>query len=197
VKVVVIVLEVVMIEVVDVVMTVVVNVVMVDVADVEIVDVVVIVVVVGPVVSVEVMVVTVVVGIIVVVVMGIVEVAVVPIIVVDVVGTTVVVVIDVPHVAKPTWLVSNVTAPFLARALPMIFVPVVTVMLVRARMFPLNMVLVPKVADFPICQKTLQGLPPLVMITDDALAVVSVLAIWKIQTALGLPCAFKVNFPVN
>jgi hypothetical protein len=94
-------------------------------------------------------------------------------------------------------LESKVTAPFLAKILPMIFVPVVTVMLARARMFPLNMVLVPKVADFPICQKTLHGFPPLVIITDEALAVVSVLAIWKIQTALGLPCAFKINFPVN
>jgi hypothetical protein len=195
--VVVIVLEVVMVEVFDVVMTVVIDVVMVDVADVEIVDVVVMVVVVGPVVSIEVIVVTVVVGITVVVVMGIVDVTVVPITVVEVVGMTVVVVTAVPQAAKPTWFVSKVTAPFLASALPVMFVPVVTVMLVRARIFPLNLLFVPKTAELPTCQKTLHGLPPLVMTTDDALAVVRVLAIWKIHTALGSPCAFSVNVPVN
>jgi hypothetical protein len=197
VKVVVTVVEVVMIEVVDEVSTVVIDVVMVEVSDVEIVDVVVMVVVIGPVVSVEVIVVTVVVGITVVVVIGIVEVAVVEIMVVEVVGITVVVVMAVPQVAKPTWFVSKVTAPFLAKVLPIMFVPVVTVTLVRARIFPLNLLFVPRVADFPTCQKTLHGLPPLVTTTDEALAVVSVLAIWKIQTALGFPCAFRVNVPVS
>jgi len=119
------------------------------------------------------------------------------IVVTVVVGITVVVVTTVPQVEKLMWLASRVTAPFLASVLPVIVVPVVTVMLVRARMFPLNFVFVPRVAELPICQKTLQGLPPLVMTTDDALAVVSVLPIWKIQTAFGLPCALRVNVPVS
>ncbi len=45
--------------------------------------------------------------------------------------------------------VSNVTAPFSAMALPLRFVPVVTVILVSARMFPWNRVPVPRVAELP------------------------------------------------
>jgi len=119
------------------------------------------------------------------------------IVVVIVVDFTVVEVKVVPQAENPMWLASRVTPPFLASALPVIVVPVVTVMLVSARMFPLNFEFVPRVAEAPICQKTLHGLPPLVTATDDELAVVSILPIWKIQTAFGLPCALRVKVPVS
>ena len=50
-------------------------------------------------------------------------------------------------------LVSIVTAPFLAKALPqVILAPVFRVMLVSARMFPSNLVPVPRVAEVPTTQ---------------------------------------------
>ena len=96
-----------------------------------------------------------------------------------------------------TPLVSNVTAPFRASALPEIVAPVVTVMLVRARMFPENRVSVPSVAELPICQNTLHRDAILVRETLELLAVVSVLLIWKTKTAAGFPRAFSVSVPVN
>jgi hypothetical protein len=75
----------------------------------------------------------------------------------------------------------------------MIVTPVFTVMLVPARMLPLNSVVVPKVAEIPTSQKTLQASPPPAITTDDPDAVVRVLPIWKTQTPLPL----RVNFPVS
>ena len=50
-------------------------------------------------------------------------------------------------------LVSIVTAPVCAKALPqVILAPVVRVMLVSARMFPSNLVFVPRVAELPTTQ---------------------------------------------
>src|SRR5450830_406231 len=94
-------------------------------------------------------------------------------------------------------LVSSVTAPFRARSLPDAFAPVVKVMLVSARMFPANEVVVPRVAELPTCQNTLQFDPPLMTWTTELLAVVSVLPIWKTKTALGSPWASRVSVPVN
>ena len=100
--------------------------------------------------------------------------------------------------ALETLLVSMVTAPFRARTLPgEVLAPVVSVMLVRARMFPLNRVPVPSVAELPTCQNTLQLDPMFVMRTIEELAVVSVLPIWKTKTAAGLPWPFNVSVPVN
>src|SRR5512135_1967854 len=93
-------------------------------------------------------------------------------------------------VAQPetlTVLVSSVTAPFRARARPPTLAPVFSVMLVRARMLPLNAVPVPSVAELPTCQNALQFEPPLLKVTTELLAVVSVLPIWKTKTALGSP----------
>jgi hypothetical protein len=45
--------------------------------------------------------------------------------------------------------VSSVTAPFRASALPSRFTPVVIVIDVSARMFPLNTEFVPRVAELP------------------------------------------------
>ena len=70
-------------------------------------------------------------------------------------------------------------------------------MLVAASMFPIKEVAVPRVAELPTCQNRLQADPPLMMFTDELLAVVRVLPIWKIQTALALPWAFRVSVPVN
>jgi protein-disulfide isomerase len=59
------------------------------------------------------------------------------------------------HAETVTMLESIVTAPFCARALPETVAPVVRVTLASARIFPVNEVVVPSVAELPICQKTL------------------------------------------
>jgi hypothetical protein len=56
---------------------------------------------------------------------------------------------------------------------------------------------VPSVAELPICHQTLQGEAPLIRTTFEALAVVSVLPIWKMKTALELPWPFRVSVPVS
>lgn len=95
-------------------------------------------------------------------------------------------------------LLFSVTAPVNARALPDRMTPVFRVMLVFATMVPTKLVPVPRVAELPTCQNTLQACPPLIRTTDEPLAVVSVLAgIWNIQTALGSFWASSVRVPVN
>jgi len=101
------------------------------------------------------------------------------------------------HPLGETLLVSIVTAPLRAKALPDTLAPVLRVTLVSARIFPANVVVVPIVAELPTCQNTLQGLPPLTIRTDAWLAVVSVLPIWKMKTALALPWALSVSAPVS
>ncbi len=56
-------------------------------------------------------------------------------------------------------LLSRVTLPLRARALPSMEAPEFRVMLVRARICPLKSVSVPRVAELPICQKTLHPTP--------------------------------------
>lgn len=65
--------------------------------------------------------------------------------------------------------------------------PVVRVMEVNARMFPWKAVFVPRVAELPTCQKTRHGCAPLITNTLELLAVVRVLAIWKMKTLSELP----------
>ena len=84
------------------------------------------------------------------------------------------------------WFVSIVTAPFLAKSDPCDVALVVSVMLVRASVFPTKAVPVPSVSELPTCQNTLQSEPPLMTTTLAALAVVRVLPVWKMKTALGL-----------
>ena len=98
-----------------------------------------------------------------------------------------------------TLLVSSVTAPLRASARPLVFDPVVSVMLESARMSPVNEVPVPRVAELPTCQKTLlQLLPPLLMtVTDELLAVVSVLPVLNRNSAFALPRASRVRAPVS
>ena len=79
---------------------------------------------------------------------------------------------------------ANVTAPVRASALPLSAAPVVTVMDACARMVPLKIVLVPRVAELPTCQKTLEATAPPIRTTALLpAAVVSVLPIWKMKTA--------------
>ena len=101
------------------------------------------------------------------------------------------------HGTLLTTLVSIVTAPVCAKALPFRVAPVFKVMLASARIFPTNAVVVPRVAELPTCQNTLQTVPPLITLTDEPLAVMSVLSIRKMKTALGLPSASRVRVPVN
>jgi len=85
-------------------------------------------------------------------------------------------------------LVSNVTAPLSAMARPFkIDDPVVMVMEVLAMMVPWKAVFVPRVAELPTCQSTLSAEAPLISVTLELLAVVSVLPIWKMKRALELP----------
>lgn len=113
------------------------------------------------------------------------------------VGAGVGVSVAAAHPKKSMWFVSSVTAPFCASALPEMLAPVFSVMLVRARILPLNTVVTPSVAELPTCQNALQSTPPLISRTDELLAVVSVLPISKVNTAFALPCASNVNCPVN
>jgi hypothetical protein len=91
------------------------------------------------------------------------------------------------HPLEPTVLVSRVTAPLRAMARPLTVAFVVKVTLVSAMMVPRNVVVVPSVAELPTCQNTLHGEPGLIMRTTELLAVVSVLPILKMKTALLLP----------
>ena len=73
----------------------------------------------------------------------------------EVVQVTIFVPVDPPlHDSFVITLVSNVTAPVRAYRLPFDVAPVVTVMEICARIFPMKLVSVPKVAELPICQKT-------------------------------------------
>ena len=95
-------------------------------------------------------------------------------------------------------LVSNVTAPVRAKARPHKSVaPVFSVMLVCARMFPMNDVVVPSVAELPTLKNTLPPCALLISETTEALAVVSVLPMLKMKTASGLPKPLSVSVPVN
>ena len=91
---------------------------------------------------------------------------------------------------------SRVTAPLRASARPVMVSPVSTVIEVKARMVPWKAVPVLSVAELPTCQKTLQAWAPLVRTTElPAGSVRSVEGAWKIQTASGLPPAFRVSAP--
>lgn len=96
-----------------------------------------------------------------------------------------------------TVLLSRVTAPFRANSCPLKLAPVVAVMEVRASTDPAKEELVPKVADEPTCQKTLQAWASPIKTTELAPAVISVDAALKINTALGSPPASSVKAPVR
>jgi hypothetical protein len=94
-----------------------------------------------------------------------------------------------------TGLLSKVTAPVRASALPFSVAPVVSVTDAFAIMFPANVVLVPSVAELPTCQNTfLDRAPPDMVTWLLPAAVVRVDTIWKIQTPLAPP--LRARFPV-
>ena len=72
------------------------------------------------------------------------------------------------RVALVIVLVSSVTAPLRASALPCSVAPVVIEIDVRARMLPTNWLPVPIVAELPTCQKTLQACAPPISVDDAA-----------------------------
>jgi hypothetical protein len=92
---------------------------------------------------------------------------------------------------------SNVTAPVRARARPWTVTLVVTVIEVRARMFPTKTELVPSVAELPTCQKTLHSWAPLISVTVLPDPVVSVELVWKMKTELGSPAPSRTSGPVR
>ena len=78
------------------------------------------------------------------------------------------------HLGRVIVLAWSVTAPSRASKRPRTTAPVVAVMLVMAMMVPRNCEPVPRVAELPICQKTLQDCAPLMRLISLAEAVVSV-----------------------
>jgi hypothetical protein len=90
---------------------------------------------------------------------------------------------------------SRVTAPLRASARPAMVSPVFTEIDVRARMVPVKVEFVPRVAELPTCQNTLQAWAPLVRMTLLAEEVMSVEGAWKMKTAFGSPPAFRVSDP--
>ena len=94
-------------------------------------------------------------------------------------------------------MVSSVTAPVRAKSLPSTVVPVVAAIDARARTFPLNVVVVPRVAELPTCQKTLHAWAPLIRLTLLPEAVIRVEAIWKMKTAFGSPWPSNVKVPLS
>ena len=86
-------------------------------------------------------------------------------------------------------LSSSVTAPVCAQALPFKLAPVFRVMDASARMFPMNWVPVPSVAELPTPHHTLQGSPP---VTFELAAVMSVDADLNTHT----PEPLRARFPL-
>lgn len=93
----------------------------------------------------------------------------------------------------PILLVSNVTAAVRAYSPQLDDAPVVAVMEISARMLPVKLVPVPKVAELPTCQKTLAAVAPLMSTTCELLAVIRVLPVWKMKT----PVPLRVSVPVK
>jgi hypothetical protein len=76
-------------------------------------------------------------------------------------------------------LASNVTSPVCARARPFNVAPLRSQTDVSAKIFPINEVVVSRVAELPTLHHTLQGSPP---VTDEPVDVVSPDTVLKIQT---------------
>ena len=94
------------------------------------------------------------------------------------------------HVGPEMVFESNVTAAVYAKARPFKVAPVAIVIDVDARMFPINEVYVPRVAELTTLHHTLHGSPPTILAVPE---VTSVAADLKIQT----PDPLKVSVPDN
>ena len=97
----------------------------------------------------------------------------------------------------PIVLLSRVTAPFRARARPFTVAPEVIVIEVRAMIVPANVDPVASVAELVTCQKTLQGLAPLMSATRLDDDVMNVEVALKIQTEPGSFWPSSVSVPVR
>lgn len=94
-----------------------------------------------------------------------------------------------------TWITfdCSVTSPVLARSRPVTVAPVEAVIDWAARIVPWNAALVPRLAELPTCQNTLQALAPPVMMMFVAEPMVKLLEAWKTQTELAeVPASVKV-----
>jgi hypothetical protein len=89
-----------------------------------------------------------------------------------------------------------VTAPDKAYNPPELDTALSRVIEVKARMLPTKIVAEPSVADDPITQNTPHGCAPFMRMTCEAVAVVRVDPIWKMNTAFGFPWPSRVNMPV-
>jgi hypothetical protein len=117
--------------------------------------------------------------------------------VVVVVGFSVVVVAAVAHVGLVMVLSSRVTAPFRASTRPSTTAPVSSVAEVRASTLPTKVVVVPRVAELPTCQNTLQAWAPLISLTVLLVAVMRVDPASKTKTEPRLFCPSRVTVPVR
>ena len=90
---------------------------------------------------------------------------------------------------------SNVTVPFRASARPLTVTPLVMVIEASARIVPIIVVPDPSDAELVTCQKTLQGLAPLMRATVLVEAITRSDVAWKIQTELGSFCPSSVTVP--
>jgi len=89
----------------------------------------------------------------------------------------------------------KVTSPVLASARPFSVTPLAIVMDVEAMIVPANVEPDPRVAELVICQKTLQGWPPLMNTTEPATMRSDVP--WNTQTEFGSPPPSSVSVPVR
>jgi hypothetical protein len=94
-------------------------------------------------------------------------------------------------------LLSRVTAPVRASARPFTVAPEVIVIDVRAMIVPARVEPVASVAELVTCQKTLQGLAPLMSATRLDDDVMNVEVALKIQTEFGSPWPSSVSVPVR
>ena len=96
-----------------------------------------------------------------------------------------------------TVFVSIVTAPVRAKARPRMDVPVVRVIDASAKIVPRKVVPVPRVAELPTFQKTLQDCAPPMRATLLFVAVVNVDPAWRMNTEFGSPFPSNVSVPFN
>jgi hypothetical protein len=88
-------------------------------------------------------------------------------------------------------LVSRVTAPLLARSRPTTLAPVVAVTDCLARMVPWNWAALPRVAELPTSQNTLQADAPPVKVILVPDPMVRVLAAWNTHTDCAVPASVR------
>ena len=94
-------------------------------------------------------------------------------------------------------LLSRVTAPFWASTRPVTCAPVLRVIEVRARIEPLNSLVVPRVAELPTCQKTWHAWAPFSNTTRLPDAPTKVEPACMMKTEFTSPAPLSVRVPVK